>query len=86
LPEILFVATEWDSKKGGISTFNIQLASECAAVGRYKVVCAVPLPSREAIEEAQSRGVMLVGARVFSGDKNDPASTATSFFSGLNVQ
>lgn len=59
-PSILFVASEWNPYKGGISTFNIQLAADCAAEGTCRVYCAVPRASTEELANAAKKGVSLV--------------------------
>lgn len=55
---ILFVATEWVSTKGGVSTFNRDLASAVAALQGTEVWCAVPeSPGAREVREASGAGV-----------------------------
>jgi len=55
----LILASEWDSKHGGLSTFNRSLCMALAA-GGVPVVCAVPSAADSEIEEARVAGVILV--------------------------
>lgn len=58
---ILAVATEWFSRKGGISTFNRELCISLARIGQ-QVVCLVPTSSEEEKNAAKSSGVILIDA------------------------
>jgi hypothetical protein len=71
--DILVLATEWQSGHGGLSTFNRKLCIALAASGQ-RVVCAVPIPTREEKEHANQHGVELIPA---------PASTGAVPNSGL---
>ncbi|NJA06881.1 glycosyltransferase family 4 protein, partial [Methylococcaceae bacterium WWC4] len=71
---ILVLATEWQSGRGGLSTFNRKLCIALAGAGR-RVVCAIPTPRREEKEQAIQRGVELIPA---------PASTGAEPNSGLS--
>ncbi|MFJ5548703.1 TIR domain-containing protein [Streptomyces sp. NPDC093225] len=60
-PRVLAVATEWESGRGGLSTFNRQLCQGLAALGS-KVFCLLPDVGTEAIEAAAESGVTLLKA------------------------
>lgn len=55
----LAVATEWDSRHGGLSTFNRELCIALAARG-HKVFCYVPTASADEIARAAEHGVSLL--------------------------
>lgn len=58
---ILFVATEWASSKGGVSTFNRELAIAVAQLSGTEVWCVVPEhPSQDDIKGATAAGVGLL--------------------------
>ena len=82
---ILFFASEWDTTKGGISTFNIELAESCAEIGRecdppLRIWCAVPKFNDKQKEEADSKGVTLIRAKHFiSGTPIDSFLTGLEF-------
>lgn len=57
----LAVATEWTSRKGGISTFNRRLCCALAAEGE-RVVCLVPDATADERTTARAAGVELVTA------------------------
>lgn len=59
LRTILAVATEWESRHGGLSTFNRSLCTALAAAG-HAVVCLVPDTSAGEEEAAHRAGVRLV--------------------------
>lgn len=65
-PCVLAVATEWDSKHGGLSTFNRDLCSALAAAGA-RVVCYVPQASSAEVERAKAVRVALVEAPKMPG-------------------
>src|SRR5437870_2163416 len=58
---VLVVATEWESRHGGLSTFNRDLSRAIAAIG-HRVFCLVPWASRDEIEAAAAFNVELVVA------------------------
>jgi glycosyltransferase involved in cell wall biosynthesis len=60
-PRVLMLDTHWFSVKGGISTFNRQLAAALARAGA-DVVCVVLSPADPEVKHASARGVRLVGA------------------------
>ncbi len=59
---LLFLASEWDTKKGGISSFNMTLASELANYRDWKckVYCAVLQATEEQKQHAKRHGVSLL--------------------------
>ncbi|MBK7539683.1 MAG: hypothetical protein IPI49_30905 [Myxococcales bacterium] len=59
---ILAVATEWDSKHGGLSTFNRDLCTALAQCEGVTVFCAVPALEVDEVERARQVGVQLVAA------------------------
>lgn len=65
-PSVLAVATEWDSKHGGLSTFNRDLCTALAAAGA-RVVCYVPHASSAEVERAKGVQVALIEARNMPG-------------------
>src|SRR5688500_3840680 len=58
---ILVVATEWRSRRGGLSTFNRELCAALARAG-HQVVCLVPDADVEEITDGLARGVVLLQA------------------------
>jgi glycosyltransferase involved in cell wall biosynthesis len=62
----LVVTTEWDSKNGGLSTFN-RLFCKALASAKQNVVCYVPTATDEEILRAEEDGVRLVQAVSESG-------------------
>ena len=62
----LIVTTEWDSKNGGISTFN-RLFCKALAMAKQKVACYVPTASEDEIHRAAGDGVRLVSAQPEAG-------------------
>ena len=71
--DVMFVCSEWGSKKGGISTFNRELAVNLAKVlnERIKVHCYVSESSEAERQAASSKGVNLITAQRSPGS-NDP--------------
>lgn len=67
-PCVLIVATEWDSRHGGLSTFNRDLCGALADAGA-RVVCYVPEASSEEVERAQNVDVVLVEAPRMPGSQ-----------------
>jgi glycosyltransferase involved in cell wall biosynthesis len=59
---VLAVCTEWDSKQGGLTTFNRQLCLALAAQGA-SVVCLVLAATDAERRHAQSGGVTLIDTR-----------------------
>lgn len=62
----LIVTTEWDSKNGGLSTFN-RLFCKALAETKQKVVCYVPQATDDEILRAAADGVRLVSAQPEAG-------------------
>jgi glycosyltransferase involved in cell wall biosynthesis/tetratricopeptide (TPR) repeat protein len=56
---ILAVGTEWESRHGGLSTFNRTLCIELAAAG-HKVVCIVPDATQQERNDAERDNVYLL--------------------------
>ena len=63
---ILAVGTEWESRHGGLSTFNRDLCIELAAIGHW-VVCVVPTMSETENAHAHKANVQLVSPAGNSG-------------------
>ena len=70
---VMFICSEWGSKKGGLSTFNRELAVNLAKISndRIKVHCYVSESSEAERQDASSKGVNLIPAQRFPGS-NDP--------------
>ena len=68
-PCVLAVATEWDSRHGGISTFNRDLCAALAAAGS-SVVCYVPQIRPGEVERALGVRVALVEALEMAGSQD----------------
>jgi glycosyltransferase involved in cell wall biosynthesis len=66
----LIVNDEWNSRRGGISTFNRQV---CIALAKYghKVFCFIPIASQEDIDLAAKDGVEIVTAKQHPGLTNE---------------
>lgn len=58
----LFVGTEWDSAKGGLSTFNREICIALAGLG-HEVACLLPAVPDTAHQAAAHAGVTLIEAR-----------------------
>lgn len=56
---ILAIATEWESRHGGLSTFNRDLCRALARAG-HRVVCVVPEAAEQERHNAERDGVQLV--------------------------
>ena len=56
---ILLMASEWDTTKGGISAFNMELARLLHTLG-FSVWCAVPSATHEQVAHAKKNGVTLL--------------------------
>lgn len=56
---ILTVGTEWESRHGGLSTFNRDLCIELAAAG-HRVICVVPEATDKERSTAETSGVQLI--------------------------
>ena len=69
---VMFVCSEWGSKKGGLSTFNRQLAVNLAKMSndRIKVHCYVCESGEEDRHDASRQGVNLITARRPPGSSN----------------
>ncbi|MEO5363422.1 MAG: glycosyltransferase [Magnetococcus sp. DMHC-8] len=59
---VLVVATEWESRHGGVSTFNRDLCSHLVSLGGCRVVCCVPEPDQDDVLSAGQANVELVKA------------------------
>lgn len=62
----LFIATEWNSSNGGISTLNRELCVALAKIG-HEVSCLVPSASENDTDEAQQFRVNLLSAQNYPG-------------------
>jgi glycosyltransferase involved in cell wall biosynthesis len=60
-PSFLLVCDEWSPTRGGISTFNRDLATALAAAG-HRTACLVRVASRQERSDAHARGVTLITA------------------------
>lgn len=58
-PDILLLATEWESKHGGLSSFNRHFCLSLVRQGAY-VACYVPSATEEEIRNARNGGVSLL--------------------------
>ncbi len=60
--KIVFLATAFSSKKGGINSFNRDLSIALAKIlkGKYQVLCVVPYASQSDISSAKKKGVNLI--------------------------
>ena len=69
---VMFVCNEWGSKKGGISTFNRELAVNLAKISneRIKVHCYVSESSETERQDARSKGVNLLTAQRSPGSND----------------
>lgn len=70
---ILAVATEWDSKHGGLSTFNRELCTALAQCEGVNVLCAVPALEDSEVERARKVGVRLVAPVPVAGVTEEQA-------------
>ena len=68
-PCVLVVATEWDSRHGGLSTFNRDLCAALAGAGA-RIVCYVPVANADEMERARAVGVHIAEAPKMSGAKD----------------
>ena len=70
---VMFICSEWESSKGGLSTFNREFAVNLAKESseQIKVHCYVSKSSEEDREDASKQGVNLITARPLPGC-NDP--------------
>ena len=57
------LASEWGSKRGGLSTFNRVLAIELAKHSKVHVSVLVPRCEQEEIDDAKNKGVTLIRAK-----------------------
>jgi hypothetical protein len=65
-PKVVLVCDEWRSRRGGISTFNRELAAALAGVG-CRVAVFVPSAESSELDDASTRGVELVSANPIPG-------------------
>jgi len=71
---LLVMATEWQSGRGGLSTFNRKLCIALAAAGQT-VVCVVPNCTVDEVARAKESGVILIEAPAAPGaDSNSGLS------------
>jgi len=60
--KIVFIATNWGAKYGGINSFNTDIC--CALTGlignRYKIICIVLNATKKDMESAKQKGVILI--------------------------
>jgi glycosyltransferase involved in cell wall biosynthesis len=63
---ILAVATEWDSRHGGLSTFNRELCRALQALG-HQVICYLPVFQPDEKASALSANVQLIAPRTVVG-------------------
>lgn len=68
-PKVLVVATEWDSRHGGLSTFNRDFCAALADAGA-QVVCYLPEANLDEIQRASENGVKIVVADKITGLKD----------------
>jgi len=71
---LLAIATEWQSGRGGLSTFNRKLCISLAAAGQT-VVCVVPNCTTDEVDMAKESGVTLI---------ETPAAPGAAADSGLS--
>ena len=60
--EFTLLASEWGSKRGGLSTFNRVLAIELAKHSKAHVSVFVPRCGQDEIDDAKKKGVALIRA------------------------
>ena len=72
LIDVMFLCDEWKSSKGGISTFNRELAINLAetTTSSLKVHCYVSRSDDQDKEEAKQRGVNLITAQTLPGSRD----------------
>jgi len=59
---IIFIATAWGVKHGGINSFNYDLVISLASIissSLMKIICIVPIASEAEYKEAEDKGVLL---------------------------
>lgn len=57
----LLMCDNWSATQGGVPSFNRMLATGCVLAG-HRVACLVKQPSREELQDARDRGVVLLAA------------------------
>ncbi|MGE4536631.1 MAG: glycosyltransferase [Desulfovibrio sp.] len=72
VPCVLAVATEWNSRHGGLSTFNRELCKALARTGA-RVACLVMESDAQEETQAASAGVTLIKAKKVQGRQPDLA-------------
>lgn len=65
--EFTLLASEWGSKRGGLSTFNRVLAIELAKHSKVHVSVFVPRCDQDEIDDAKKKGVTLIRAKRMPG-------------------
>ncbi len=67
---IVFFATAWGTRYGGINSFNFDMCRALAKLVRdkYEVICIVPRAEEKQVQEAEEEGVTLVKLR-YTGDE-----------------
>jgi hypothetical protein len=69
---ILAIATEWDSRYGGLSTLNRELCVALAKLG-HQVYCGVPRLLESEVRAARASGVVLVAPEPIPGTNDEQA-------------
>lgn len=67
---IVFFATAWGTRYGGINSFNFDICRALAKLARdkYEIICIVPRAEKGQIQVAKKKGVQLVELR-YTGDE-----------------
>ena len=65
--QVTILASEWESRKGGLSTINRELAIQLAKFPEVKVTFFLPKCSHESKREAQCHGISIVEAERLVG-------------------
>lgn len=62
---IVFFATAWGTRYGGINSFNFDISRALAKLvaDKFEVICVIPRAEKEQIKEAKKQGVKLIGVR-----------------------
>ena len=72
LIDAMFLCDEWKSSKGGLSTFNRELAINLAEIttGSMKIHCYVSKSDDQDREDAKQNGVNLITAQTVPGSRD----------------
>jgi hypothetical protein len=78
MPTIVFLATAWGPRAGGINTFNMEIAQALAKVvgSQWRVVCVVP--KGEEAPQIKPGAVTIVPLGVDRDDGFDPGWVGTT--------